>query len=287
MHPSPPPARKASAALEAFLSHFSLRFPPFEAESPTSREALEDVVRAFSRLPYENLTKIIKRDSVGNPRLAKRLPHEVVREHASRGTGGTCFSLTFTLLDLLRSLGWMAEPILADRRYGENTHCALVVWLDGLPHLVDPGFLIIQPIRLESGKESRLETGFNTVRLLPRREGEKVDLYTEQQDASIYRLTFKMTPVDEATFVRAWEASFDWDMMRYPLLTRLSGDRQLYLQGRKLQHRDRGGVSRREVAPDDLTESIAREFGVDARIVARALGVLERQGESVRHARFP
>ena len=43
-----------------------------------------------------------------------------------------------------------AEPILADRRYGDDTHSALVVWHEGKPHLLDPGYLIVRPLPLPS-----------------------------------------------------------------------------------------------------------------------------------------
>jgi len=84
----------------------------------------------------------------GNPRQARRLPREVLDDHRDFGTGGTCFSLTAALLHLIRALGYDAEPILADRRYGQNTHCALLLWIDGRPHLLDPGYLILDPVPL-------------------------------------------------------------------------------------------------------------------------------------------
>lgn len=289
MEQPPSPSVPSRRTLETFLDHFSLAhrrspgqrlLPGRETTGP--RGLLEDVVRAFSRLPYENLTKIIKKSAAGSAWRARRLPEEVVRDHIARGTGGTCFSLTYALLDLLRSLGWRTEPILADRRYGENTHCALLVELDGETHLVDPGFLILRPVRLDRREPVRVDTGFNTVWLAPRAAGERLDLSTEQQGGRRYRLTFKTDPVEESRFIDAWEASFDWDMMRYPVLTRTTGAGQLYLQGHRLQRRDLEGVERRDLSPESLPARIAREFGIDRQVATEALRILERQGESSR-----
>src|ERR1022692_1792165 len=105
-----------------------------------SVERLTAVARAFSRLPFENLTKIIKDAEAGRVEEARRTPGEVLADHAALGAGGTCFALTATLLYLVRALGFAAEPILADRRYGADTHSALLVWLAGKPHLLDPGY---------------------------------------------------------------------------------------------------------------------------------------------------
>jgi len=265
------------STLETFFSHFSLdrRGHP--------RDVLSGVVRAFSCLPYENLTKILKKEGVGNSAQARREPLEVVRDHIAWGTGGTCFSLAWTLLHLCRSLGYEAAPVLADRRYGENTHCAVVLRLDGRPHLLDPGFLIQNPVHLDGCKELRLATPFNRLVLRPRDGGEKVDLFTEQQESPqaspAYRLTFKMAPVDESQFVAVWESSFDWDMMRYPLLTQVKDERHVYLQGRKLQRRSGQSVYRSEVEPEKLVERVALEFGINVKIVASALDVLGRRGE--------
>ncbi|MBN1442177.1 MAG: arylamine N-acetyltransferase, partial [Planctomycetes bacterium] len=183
------------------------------------------------------------------------------------------------LLEIVRGLGWPAQPILADRRYGADTHCALLVSIEGRPHLLDPGYLILRPVPLDSRREVVIPTDFNRVVLGPREGGERIDLFTEQEGARTYRLTFKTAPVDRGEFLRAWDASFDWDMMRYPLLSRVAGGRQVYLQGRKLQHRSIESVERRELAWDDLPERIAREFGIAREVIDRALRLLERKGE--------
>lgn len=88
-----PPREQESLAL--FLKQFGLR------ADTEPHQLLREVATAFARLPYENLTKIIKGHELANPAQARRLPEEVVRDHLAFGTGGTCFSLTATLLHLV------------------------------------------------------------------------------------------------------------------------------------------------------------------------------------------
>jgi arylamine N-acetyltransferase len=268
------PARPDSEVARLFLAHFGLA-----RDAPRER-LLEDVARAFARLPYENLTKIIKRARCGRIETARRMPQEVVTEHVTGGTGGTCFSLTACLLHVVRALGWRAEPILADRQYGTDTHCALVVWMNGEPHVLDPGYLIVRPLKLALRHEARLPNAFNELILSPQGGGEKLDLYTVQQGRETYRLTYKTSPADPGAFLNAWDASFDWDMMRYPVLTRVAGERQFYLQDRRLQVRSLDAISRAEVAAEVLPACIVEQFGIEMSVVARALEVLERQGVS-------
>jgi arylamine N-acetyltransferase len=234
-------------------------------------------VAAFARLPYENITKIIKRAE--SPGRARRYPEEVIRNHLDWGTGGTCFSLTATLLHLVRDLGWRAEYILADRRYGQDTHCALLVWIDDAPHLLDPGFLITRPIALPAGGELRVQTTFNSLILAPDGNQGGISLWTVRNRVRTYRLTYKTSPVDSGEFSRAWDASFGWDMMRYPLLTRTVASQQVYLKGSRLQISNADSVERLEIQEEGLIARIASEFRIHPSVVARAVSILRDGGE--------
>ena len=242
-------------------------------------EVLTAMTRAFAELPFENLTKIIKDAAAGRAVDARRSPGEVLMDHWSLGTGGTCFALTATLLHLVRALGWQAEPILADRRYGADTHSALLVWIEGQPHLLDPGYLIVQPLPLPKAGEIRVATPFNQLALTAQGGEAKVELATLQQNNRTYRLTFKTNPVDAGEFLRAWDVSFEADMMRYPVLSRVVGDQQFYLQKRQMMIRRVEATERADVPPAKLAAEIARQFRIAPAIVAQALRVLERKGE--------
>lgn len=255
------------------MQHFEI------APDARPRRLLENVVTAFASLPYENITKIIKRAEAGCAAKARRRPEEVIRDHIAWGSGGTCFALTSALAYLLRGLGWQTEYILADRNYGQNTHCALLLRMEGIPHLLDPGFLILNPIRLKDNGEQEIDTSFNRIVLTPEKNRERLSLSTIRKDAKTYRLTYKTSPVDEGEFLKAWDASFDWDMMKYPLLTRIAGSKQIYLNRARLQISDGVSVQKREIPSDALIAGIAAEFHIDPSLVARAVYLLKDKGE--------
>lgn len=263
-----------SKTLRIFLSHF--RIVPADKAPDT---LLEEVISRFSRIPYENLTKIIKFAAVRDRGRARRSPPEVMKDHIACRTGGTCFSLTETILHLVRALGWEAQPVLADRRYGSNTHCAFVMRLQGNPFLLDPGFLITKPVPLIKNGEIFIDNGFNRLLLRARENGCLLDLYTLEGARPVYRLTYKTRPVDRGEFIAAWDASFGWEMMRYPLVTMVSDRSQRYLRGMRLQRRDCGSVAKEELDPAGLVERISSEFGIAPRIGAQALRILKEQGE--------
>jgi len=259
--------------LADFMAHFGIK------PGGPSRQLLGDVVTAFARLPYENITKIIKRAEHGCSEPARRYPEEVIHNHIRWGAGGTCFSLTSTLLHLVRSLGWKAEYILADRRYGQDTHCALLIWIDDVPHLLDPGFLIIDPIPLPAGSEQEFKTVFNKLILTPDEDQSRIALSTVRKGARTYRLTYKTSPVDDGEFAKAWDASFGWDMMRYPLLTRTVASKQIYLKGSRFQIRNADSVEKLVIFREELIARIAGEFRIHPTVVARAVSILRDRGE--------
>ncbi len=261
----PPPADSPIGS--AFLAHFGL------ARGAPDAALLERVARAFAQLPYENLTKIIKYCREGSSDAALREPGEVLDDHVRLGTGGTCFSLTALLLHLLRSFGYEARPVLADRRYGPDTHCAALVDLPGGTHLIDPGYLLFKPVPIDAREPRHIVTPFNELVLSPAAGG-KLDLATRRQGAETYRLTYKPAGADAAEFMRAWHESFSWDMMRYPLLTRVTDATQRYLQKTHFQERDHAHVARRTIPVDELVSLIAGEFGIARAVAAAALDIV-------------
>ncbi len=270
-HPLLPPTHD-SPVLHQFLHDFRI-----DADRPPDQILLASA-QAFADLPYENLTKIIKDAETGTVEAARRTPAEVLADHTAFGTGGTCFALTSALLHLVRALGFPAEPILADRRYGADTHSALLVWIDGEPHLLDPGYMIVQPLALPREGELRIPTSFNEVILTARDGGAKVDLATRQDGRATHRLTFKTNPVDAGEFLRAWDNSFKFDMMAYPVLSRIVAGKQLYFQKRHFMVRASDETTRQEIAPDQLVAELSQRFGIAPTLVRKALSILKKKG---------
>jgi arylamine N-acetyltransferase len=260
--------------LNQFTTHFGIR------PGGSKPKLLNEVASAFARLPYENITKIIKLQESGSPASARRSPDEVIGDHISWGTGGTCFSLTSALMHLVRSLGWEAKYLLADRPYGQDTHCALLVWIDGRPHLLDPGFLIVTPVAISGGCRQEIITGFNRIILAPE-QNERISLATVRENKVTPRLAYKTQPVDPGQFLKAWDASFGWEMMRYPLLTRIIGAGQIYLNGTRFQISRADSTELKYIPADDLISQISAQFGINPAVVERAISILKNQGETL------
>ncbi|MCP4398259.1 MAG: hypothetical protein GY801_13305 [bacterium] len=257
---------------EIFLS-FLERFA-IEPDRDRGDVLLQKLCETFACIPYENLTKIIKSDSVIDSGSAKRVPDEVLRDYLRYGSGGTCFSLTAAFIAILIALGFEAHPILADRSYGTDTHCALLFLQETELLLLDPGYLINSPTRLPTTTPVTISSGFNRIELAPGDAGAKVELYTLANNSRRLRLSYKISPVDGPGFVRAWERSFAWEMMTYPVLTRYSQGIHYYLQGNTLRIRDSAGSRKHQLSSVEEQEFISRTLGIDTRIISQALSLV-------------
>jgi len=242
-------------------------------EDPAS--LLYRVADAFSRIPYENLTKIIKSDAMVSSSSAMRYPDELISDYLKWGTGGTCFSLTASIIAIYNALGIEAHPVLADRYYGPDTHCGLIIVKPEGLLLLDPGYLLFTPVLLPRLHPVTVQTGYNSIELVPLDNGEKVQFFTVVKGNRKMRLVYKIKPVDSLSFAYAWEQSFKWEMMTYPVLTRVTAGEHQYLQGNKLAVRSATGTRREELSTEMQYKYIAQNMGIHIDIVKKALGVIK------------
>ncbi|MEA2062734.1 MAG: arylamine N-acetyltransferase [Gemmatimonadota bacterium] len=268
-------------AASEFLGRFGLRAGP----SPGTA-ALKELYSAFSRLPYENVSKIISfRDSGGAPSPEKALRDEtrVIEGFLEHRLGGTCFSLTNALACLLETCGFDCYRVLGDMRHGKNIHCAVVVRLGAEKYLCDSGYLLPEPLVLKPGGKSTLYGQLYTYLLQAdspgRRSREKTySLHTvspgQQQARWRYRITDR--PVGRELFTHYWKLTFSAPMNRHLLLTRNSEQGQIYIHKHKLRltgSRGHRNSNIRLCAPERIEEL----FEIDRAMAAQALELIEAE----------
>jgi hypothetical protein len=268
LHDAPWLQMNDDAVVHAFLSRFAIS--DIGLENPFFQ-----ITDAFKQIPFENLTKIIKADSVVSAASAKRCPDEVIGNFLRYGTGGTCFSLTAATIAMLDAVGIDAYPVLADRHYGTDTHCGLIiVRQDGSVLLLDPGYLLFSPIALPVDQSSFFDTGFNRIELKPTAGGNRIELYTMVKGNRKLRLTFKIDSVSDEAFGKAWERSFAFEMMSYPVLTRQVNGAHHYLQGNVLALRDAQRTKRFTLTPEGQLDFICNSMNINRDIVTQALEIV-------------
>ncbi len=253
-------------AKQLFFEHFSL--PSGDPEY----NLLCSVTSHFSRLPYENLTKIITKYTIDDPDERLRGPEDVVNGYIENRTGGTCFSLTWCLGSILSNSGFRCYPVMADMKK-TNIHCALVVHIGNKRYIIDPGYLLGEPVELGAFPASA-RTAFGTVELRPKGV-QSYDLYTVTGNEKKWRYRVKTTPVAQAQFIRYWKDSFALPMMNSLQLTKLTGNGHLYIRNHHMRLR-RDDIKINENIRMNLESKIESEFGISHEVTAEAREYIER-----------
>src|SRR4030042_6413676 len=157
-------------AVKKFIEYFNVDF------RLKNLELLNEIVQKFSRIPYENITKIINSYEIPDQDARLRYPEEIIEEHIKLAAGGTCFSLVYYLSRILEELEFSCKTCMADMNYGANIHCAIVVSMNGEEFLVDPGYLLTEPMKLSVNSSVVHETATNSVQIVP--ENSDYNVYT-------------------------------------------------------------------------------------------------------------
>jgi arylamine N-acetyltransferase len=264
------PVPGSGDASAIFMAHFKL------PEGEPGLDMLRGIVSCYANIPYENLTKIIRKFTIEHPGERLRRPVDVVTGYIEHRTGGTCFSLTFCLGSILAKAGYRCYPVMADMKR-PNVHCALVVTIGERRYIVDPGYLLGEPVEL-SGEPVRLATSFGNVELRPR-SATRYDLFTVAGGERKWRYRVRLHPVPQSLFMRYWRESFDLPMMNSLQLTKLTGNGHLYVRNHHLRLR-RPGAKINENIRADLESRIESEFGIPGAVTAEARALLERMRRS-------
>ena len=256
------------SAVGYFNSYFSI------SRGRTRFELLQGVLSNFSQFPYENLSKIIKHYKLPSSTDKFRLPGEVMEDHVTRHLGGTCFSLCYFLHTILVHWDFLCYPVMADMRWGKNVHCALIVLIDNDKYLVDPGYLLNQPMEMNEKKPRVLMTPFSGVELVFRAETALYELFTFNREKLNWRYRFKDRHVSADEFLSHWKSSFGWNSMHGLCLTKVQKGKMIYIHKTYMQETSYD-VKKKFNIKNHVHGTINKLFAIDAQITEEALSAVE------------
>lgn len=234
---------------------------------------LREISRAFSHLPYENVTKILKEARSAGSLEKLRQPDEVLQDHLRWNTGGTCFSLCNTLLAILQECGFHCFIAMGDMHYGENIHCAVVAEIHQQQFLADPGYLLHEPIPIPTSiVEVAHLTSMNTVILKAETE-HLLSLYTVESGVRKWRYRLKLTPTSRDEFQRHWIHSFSLNSMENLLLSRIDENGRIYFRKNTLEVVNPAARKRRKIG-DLHDQELSEIFNLPSDLIRQAHQIL-------------
>ncbi len=233
------------------------------------------ILSDLSRIPYENLTKIVAFKQ--HPILDDALdtPEKLYNKSIELGAGGTCFSLTYFLRDQLHQKGYQTKLVMGDKYHMKNIHCALLFQWEGSDYLLDPGYMIYQPLMLPSqGMQVFHDLAPNAVSLQDH-PGEKVwKMYTGRAQNLKFRFDFRQIPATESEFLQFWKDTFYFNMMEYPVLNCVQDNIQYYLQKRTFMTRTVHDSKILTISRSQFEGIALNRFGIAPEIIHEALAII-------------
>jgi arylamine N-acetyltransferase len=242
---------------------------------------LQEILEYFSTIPYENISKIIKLNQAWDSPEKIRLPEEVMDEHIACKLGGTCFSLTFFLQSILTRNGFVCYPVMADMRAGRNIHCCLIVILDSVKYLVDPGYLLTQPMEINPTKPRLYRTEFAGVELRFDDQSQRYDLFTFNKNEMKWRYRFQDRPVPSQEFLQHWLASFRWNSMHGICLTKVTKGGLIFVHKTFMRETTFNGKRNFNIKRN-YHATIHGIFGIDKELIEQAQVALDENLERER-----
>ena len=235
---------------------------------------LSEVLLYYSRLPYENLSKIIKHQNQTEWLRKIRLPGEVLDDHFRCHLGGTCFALTFTLETILDSLGFVCYPVMADMKWKPDSHCALIVLYNDNQYLVDPGYLLNRPMQLNAERRRVFLHEVSGVEVVYRQAEQRYHLYTFDKTGTKWRYSFRDTGCSRRDFLAFWLESYYWNSMHGLLLNKIEKGRMVYVHKTFMRETTVETRVNRNIKLD-YHSAIGGVFNIQAGKIEEALSALE------------
>ena len=285
--------------------------------TPENMKKVVDLCNQISNITYENLTKIIRLEQTGSATGARKLDDSDQNDIDSWMGGGTCFSMTWHMYQALTDMGFKPRLVMGHKRKERNIHCALILpdpddsvvtpgqlfstnvtptSVPGSPlsslvsslssnsYLLDPGYLIFDPLQMPLPQPFGTGEAFfplspNCVRLV-RPTLESMELWTGGAGAPMkLRFEYPVEGVSVEEFKHHWNESFYREMMTYPVLNRLDREKgiQYYYQKGNLVVRSSTGSKMTKIEPADRVQTLSDIFKLSPSIIEQALQILEKK----------
>ncbi len=121
-------------------------------------------------VPWESVSRIVKRYMTPETKDCPRLPEEFWGEAMKHGFGGTCYESSLAFYSLLIALGYEGYLTVNDMGDSPGCHAAIVLLLDGQKYLVDITIPVHAAIRIDPQKTVRRNTAFHNYTIRPVQE---------------------------------------------------------------------------------------------------------------------
>lgn len=255
-------------------------------EDTPTLEYLQELITAYcTMVPWESVSKIVKRSICNNPGDCVRSEDEFWTQSFKYGTGGTCYESNLAFYNLLISLGfdgYLTINKIADK---SSVHSAIVVTINQSKYIADIGYPLYAPIPLvEKG------TSYSTYQAITYRSSciaENEYLIENFPHPAPYLYHLSDVPVSEMDYLNLCitdycETGLFLDRI---IIRKLINNIPTRFDSQDLPYNihqlHNGTKTRKILKEEDLINNLSDHFKLNAGIIRHAFDELRRSGEQM------
>jgi len=256
-----------------------LQFLGCQVKTATLRN-LNRLIHAYIRkVPWESVSRIIKRQTITATADCPRWPEEFWSDARQYGLGGTCFESSLAFYSLLISLGYRGYLTVNDMGESQSCHAAIVILIKGQKYLVDITIPVHKAVRFAPDQITRQASLFHNYAIRP--VGPNTYHVERSRHPQRYIFTLIDVPVRLPDYCIRVEkdyspAGFFLDRV---VMAKIIDDRtwRFFSDQRpyKLEYFDRDGKYEIFVSNEHLTRALAEKFNLPEEKIWTAFSVIQ------------
>ena len=258
---------------ERILQHLKM-----EQSAPTL-VYLQELIAAYCRtVPWESVSRIVKKKSHQKPENCLRLEEEFWTSALENGTGGTCYESNWAFFWLLQSLGYQGYLTINNVIDKSSCHAAIIVIIERCKYIADVGYPMYGPVSIHEGETTLTETPLITYRSTAITKDEYG--IENVPHPKLYLFHLKDIPVSAAAYLKMAAADYgekglflDRIVIRKVIdgvPTRFDSADLPY----NIHLLQQGAKHKNHIASQDVITALHSHFGIDKELLQKAFAAL-------------
>jgi len=247
------------------LSMAILEYLDLSRKAPTLKFLNQLIHTYIRRVPWESVSRIVKRHTTSETRDCPRLPEEFWSDALKYGFGGTCFESSLAFYSLLMTLGYDGYLTVNDMGVSHGCHAAIIILLHGQKFLVDITIPIHAAVRMNPQSIVRRKTLLFDYKIRPIAENKYEVERSHRPSKNLFTLID--IPVSLTDYLAIVEDDYTEENGRFlksvVMVKVVNEQGQRFFSDQlpyKLESFDRGGRVEKNIEPEILPRFLADLF---------------------------
>ena len=250
------------------------------AKLPTLRYINRLVYSYIRKVPWESVSRIVKRSTTLELQDCPRWPAEFWSEAIEHGFGGTCFESSLAFYSLLMNLGYEGYLTVNDMGDSRVCHAAIVIFLGGNKYLIDITIPLHSAVLIDPNRVIRRRTALQDYTIRPVQENK----YEVQRSHHAHRYAFTLLdiPVGLPEYRTIMEDDYNSETGRFlknVVIVKVVGNKTWrFFDGNKpyrLENFNRFGKTEIFIHPNTLSKSLSLMFQLPVEKISYALSLVQ------------